>query len=84
MDSRLASASAVGLLVVKTKSTSPLLGTEAAGRLTLICRPALAGPEDASTAGSHAGWLFHVSPFSIQVSSAREWTSKPRLWLLVG
>jgi hypothetical protein len=68
-DSRLASASAVALLVVRTKSTFPLPGTEALGKVMLSRTPALAGPDDASTAGSHAGWLFHVKALSTQVSS---------------
>jgi hypothetical protein len=68
-DSRLASASAVALLVVRTKSTFPLPGTEATGNERLSRTPVLAGPEDARTAGSHAGWLFQVKPLSTQLSS---------------
>ena len=68
-DSRLASASAVTLLVVRTKSAFPLLGTEAAGSEMLSRTPALAGPEDARTAGSHTGWLFQVKALSTQLSS---------------
>jgi len=83
-DSRLARAKAVKLFVVKTKSMFPPLGVEGVGSVMLSSTPALAGPEDASTAGSHAGWLFHVSALSAHVSSDKEWTSKPVRWLLVG
>src|SRR5437773_1133145 len=51
-DSRLDRASAVGLLVVRTNATVARFDTDAGGRLTLSRAPALAGPEDASTAGS--------------------------------
>jgi hypothetical protein len=72
VDSLLANASAVWLLVVRTKSTLALLGIEARGRVMLSTKPAVAGPEEASTTGSHEGWLFHVSAFSTHVSSDNE------------